>query len=109
MNARDELAEIIYRADYNDPSSTRIEPLSNRAQWEIDAIYRAADAILAAGYVKLPEPEIEWGVASKWGSHAFSSKAGADLNIELHQSCGENARLVKRLAASKPGPWEAAE
>ena len=68
-----------------------------------------ADAILAAGYVKRPAPETEWGVGSKWGRHPFQTKADAEQNIALHHKCGEHARLVKRPAGTKPGQWEEAE
>jgi len=67
---------------------------------------KLVNALIAAGYVKLPEPEIEWGAASKWGQHAAHSREGAEVNIDLHRSCGENAKLVKRVAAVAPGPWE---
>jgi len=92
-NERDELAEVIRAID--GPASLG----------GLDI----ADAILAAGYVKAPATETEWGVGSKWGRHPFLTQADAEQNIALHHKCGEHARLVKRPAGTKPGQWEEAE
>lgn len=50
----------------------------------------------------------EWGVASKWGSHAYITQALALEAIDRHHTYFEDAHLVKRAAAPavKPGPWE---
>lgn len=90
MSERDELRDLI-EATFDD----------------VGIVYDTiTDAILAAGYVKMPEPVIEWGVGSKWGRHAYGTKESAEENIELHHSSGELARLVKRDAGTKAGPWE---
>jgi hypothetical protein len=54
MSDRDELAAITYLSGY-DPegdSPFPIQPLTERPKWQIESHYRAADAILAAGYRK---------------------------------------------------------
>lgn len=43
MTTREELADRIYREQYPDPTSPRIQPLAERAQWEQDMIYRMVD------------------------------------------------------------------
>jgi len=71
-----------------------------------DFTQHQADALEAAGYGKLPEAETEWGVANKWGSRSMLSKQSA---LDYQTMCGEDdepARLIKRRAASQPGPWE---
>lgn len=49
---REELAQIVYLSTYPDPTSTRIQPLDERAKWEQNSHRGAADAILTAGYRK---------------------------------------------------------
>lgn len=92
MNARDELAAILREQGGN-----------NLQQRVIDA---SVDAILAAGYRKMPDPEIEWGVASKWGSHPYGTKERAVDQLARHHASTEDARLIKRWDSIKPGPWE---
>ena len=52
LSELDELADISYRSGDSNPESSRIQPLHERARWEIDTHYQAARMILAAGYSK---------------------------------------------------------
>lgn len=54
MSARDELANLVYLSGYAPDSSSAypIQPLAERANWEIASCYRAADSIIAAGFRK---------------------------------------------------------
>ncbi|SDK79807.1 hypothetical protein [Arthrobacter sp. ok362] len=75
-----------------------------------DFLQHQADALDAAGHTQQPETaEAEWGVANKWGSRSMISKQSA---LDYKTMCDEDdepARLIKRRAASQPGPWEDAE
>lgn len=110
MSGRDELAGLLFTTD----NSKAVSPWS---EWEhakqeprlSEYVYAMADAILAAGYGPLPTTVTEWGVASKWGRHAYMTKELALDQIALHHTYGENAKLVKRAAATAPGAWEEAE
>jgi len=70
-----------------------------------DFLQHQADALEAAR--EQPEPAAtEWGVANKWGSRSMISKQSA---LDYKTMCDEEdepARLIKRRAASQPGPWE---
>ena len=101
-NERDELQKVIF--GYFGPT-LKINAYRTPEQQDREL----ADAILAAGYIKQPAPETEWGVGSKWGRHPFQTKADAEQNIELHHKSGDHARLVKRPAGTQPGPWEETE
>ena len=89
---RDELAEVLFEQD---PFQTKGDARD------------VADAILAAGYAKPAPREIEWGVASKWGSHTYGTRENALRQIERHEASGEDARLISRHAAVMPGVWKA--
>lgn len=105
MSARDELARDIFVADNSnakDPAANWQEgPASIR-----DYAYAIADGLLAAGYRKAPEPEIEWGTRTKWGSRAAINRENAVDYIQLCDLSNDWAVLIKREAASQPGPWE---
>jgi hypothetical protein len=53
MSERDELADLIYRGQYSNPHSQKIQPLQDRPEWEIAAHFRAAGEVMDAGWVKL--------------------------------------------------------
>jgi hypothetical protein len=108
MNERDELRGALSNSVCNASLYTkRAQPylLGSDMSAVLD---KTVDNLLAAGYRKAPEPEYEWGVASKWGSHGYITQALALAQIALHHACFEDARLIKRVAAPaiKPGPWE---
>lgn len=70
-----------------------------------DFLKHQADALEAAGCVQ--QALIEWGVASKWGMHPRVSKQEAeDYVLFSAKYPDDHARLIKRRAASEPGPWE---
>jgi len=71
-----------------------------------DLLQHQAEALEAAGYGKMPEAETEWGVANKWGSRSMLSHQSALDYMTMCNEDDEPARLIKRRAASKPGPWE---
>jgi len=92
---REALAEVLARAYSASPYR--------------DAHLRGADAILAAGYRKHPEPEWEYAVhhvsADGWPTfriHADEQSAKADFS-----TCGMNCALVRRTPGARvdPGPW----
>lgn len=63
-------------------------------------------ALIAAGYRKAPAPVIEWGVATKWGQRAEGTREQALDQMKRHRASHEDAKLVQRVAAAAPGPWE---
>lgn len=103
MSARDELALVLANAQRFRNGSSALPSADHVSRLALDD----ADAVLAAGYRKQPEPVIEWGVGNKWGRHAKASRQAAVDYIEwAKQYPADNNHLVKRIAASEPGPWE---
>lgn len=88
--------------------------------WELVRFVRelgllaAHDAEVRAG-VAAEEPEWEYGYTSKWGTIAASSQADAESRAADHtrgiaeaRESGDltyHGKLMKRIAASKPGEW----
>lgn len=46
MTTREEVADLLYRNQYPDPSGPGIPPLAEQAQWEQEMIYRGAEAVM---------------------------------------------------------------
>lgn len=46
MTTREEVADLIYRNQYPDPTSPGIQPLAERPLWEREMIYRGADKLM---------------------------------------------------------------
>lgn len=62
LKRREELEGVmqaIYLNNYPDPSSDRIQPLTERAQWEQDQVRRQAEAVIS--FLK-PEPLAQWEI-----------------------------------------------
>ena len=65
----------------------------------------AADAILAAGYRKHPEPEWEYGIRAEGDTEPWSDHSD-DLDWLLDNASGNMGMSDYAVQRTKAGPWE---
>ena len=86
MNERDEIAQMILDATY-------------QPAW--GECVRAADAILAAGYRKHPEPEWEYAHSA----NGYWSEDETEFTAEDYYDVSDEPQGAL-ACRTKPGPWE---